>query len=734
MTDAWQTEVVVLIALSLTALMWGVRNYRLWRRAQCRSGELEAQIAELEKQNSATRELLHNTENQLQANQQLLQISHHQLQQLQETLQSAEHSQQQASSANLAKTEFLSSMSHDLRTPLTAVLGMADLLLQTELDAQQREFAEVISQAARSLLHLVNGLLDVSKIESGKLELEHVEFAPVALLDACLDNLAARALEKNLSLTCTMDPAIPGLLRGDFARLRQVMLNLCSNAVKFTEAGGVHIHLQSLGQSGTNHTLSLQVRDSGPGLSFALQSKLFKPSLSYGDGMGLGLTICQHLVKLMHGQIGVESEVGQGACFWVELALPLVAEHRNNDPWQVARLVREQLQNKRVLLVHAAERETQAILQNLQAARITVLHAVDAVSALQLVQREREIEIAVLAHSLADMPGKALAIALKTMLPQIKLVLLADAASLRASSKQTDYAMFHARLPLPVKFGNLFEALLLAKGVPRTPIAEVIESAALPPPVIADVLRARLLLVEDNKINQKLCVILLNQMGYQVEVANNGKEAIAACQRTPFDLILMDCEMPEMDGFSATREIRRLEGHGFHLQIIAMTANAMAGDRERCLAAGMDDYLSKPINPQVLRAMITQHLPSSSAPHLALPKVDDESEVVDLTLLTDICSGDHATIFAFLDQYLASTEVLLGKMAEAITQQNMPQLRALNHELTGTSANLGVRLMHVLTGAMSLACQEEDILRAQVLLQQMHIAVQAVRAFVRDRG
>ncbi len=747
--DAWLTEIVVLAALSLTALIWGVKSHNQTRRAQRTAQALEVQLAERERQHTASRELLHMAENQLheayrnenkaqealQTNQQLLQISQRQLQQLQEALHSAQQKEQQASSANLAKTAFLSSMSHDLRTPLTAVLGMADLLLQTELDKQQREFGEVIGQSAHSLLHLVNGLLDVSKIESGKLELDQVEFAPLDLLDACLDNLAARALEKNLSLTCTLDPAVPYLVRGDFARLRQVMLNLCSNAVKFTQTGGVQIHLQSLGQSGASHKLLLQVRDSGPGLSFSLQNKLFNPNLNYGDGMGWGLAICQHLVNLMHGQIGVESVVGKGACFWVELALPLVSSHGYEDPWHVAKQVREQLREKRVLLIHANEPETQAILQNLQAAHITAVHAVDAVSALQIVQHGNNFGIAIVAHQLPDMAGKAVAVALKTMMPNIKLVLLADAATLRDASTQNDYLSFHAPLQQPIKFGKLFEAMLLAMGISHTKLPEVQtfdsglanQGADLP----------QLLLVEDNFINQKLGMILLNKMGYPVEVANNGREAIAACQHKAFDLILMDCEMPEMDGFAATQEIRRLERGGAHLPIVAMTANVMSGDRERCLAAGMDDYVSKPINPANLQDVILRHLPETKGERAALASALDEDQrslVVDLTLLTDICGGDHATIFAFLDQYLASTEILLGNIGKAILEQNMPQLRALNHELTGTSANLGVRLMHVLTGAMSQVCQDGDLVRAQAIHQQMQGALAEVYQFVRERG
>ncbi|MBI3229321.1 MAG: response regulator [Burkholderiales bacterium] len=727
----FQEEQAALVKLANEARQAWSADKLLWQQTQLALQDAENRL----------QQRLQEAEAQLQtallANETLAQRAHHAQKEAQRDIETA-------NTANAAKTEFLFSMSHDLRTPLSAVLGMTDFLLETELDSQQREFAEVIKQASQSLLHIVRGLQDLSRIEAGKLELEQHEFAPIEILDACIDTLAPRALEKGLALTCTLDRALPPRLIGDCARLRQIMLNLCSNAVKFTEQGGVHIHVQFGGRTQDAIKIRLEVQDSGPGLPEQLQTKLFHTRLNYGEGIGLGLSICQHLVEMMQGRIGVDSKPNKGARFWLELTLPIVAHspaiaHETDlqapeamEPWREAQQVLTELRGMRVLLIHANNLEAKAILANLRAIALETVHMQDAVAALQLLQHERDFGIALVADSLPDMAGKAVAVALRTMLPQIKLVLLADAVTLRSAVRQREYANFDAPLQMPFKFKQLFEAMLLALG-----ISHKLLPAATPAPEPVEARQgAHLLLVEDNAINQKLCLILLKKMGYRVDLAVDGQQALLACQRHAYDLILMDCEMPLMDGFKATSEIRRL---GLvQLPIIAMTANAMMGDRERCLAAGMDDYVSKPINAASLQQTILRHLPENLPQIMktAAPMVGeggDEGESVDLTLLTDICSGDHATIFAFLDQYLSSTDVLLDNMGDAITQQNLPQLRALNHELAGTSGNLGVRVMHMLTGVMSQACHDGDFGRAQALHSQMRTAMQAVRQFVRER-
>lgn len=672
----------------------------------------------------------------LQLNQQL----QTQLQEQQQEREVARLAVETANSANVAKSEFLANMSHDIRTPMNGVLGMSDLMLATELDAQQREFAEVIRQSAESLLHLIDGILDFSRIEAGQLVMVEKAFSPAHLLDTCVDLLSARVLQKGLALSCTLDPKIPSQLVGDAARLQQIILNFSSNAIKFTPQGSVQIGMRSLGQLDGMHRLRIFVSDTGPGLSAALQARLF-----HADAEGqaplarLGLSICQRLSKLMNAQIGLDSVEGEGACFWIEVNCALARESATQDPneaelpedvWQSCRSLRAQLQGKRILLVHAQLEESAAIWASLRAGGISVVHVEQAVPALQLLQREHDFAIAIVSHQLPDMAGNALAVAFSAMLPSMKLVLMADPVSLREAGSQNDYNLFQAPLQQPVKIGKLFDALLLALGISHQVLPPAIA------PVSASVSRGNLLLVEDNQINQKLGLILLRKMGYQVSLAKHGQEALEAYQHGQFDLILMDCEMPVMDGFSATHAIREWEqaqGRS-RIPIIAMTANAMAGDRERCLAAGMDDYVSKPIKPESMQQAISQLLPHQDAIISKPERSGDEMAAVDLTLLTDICNGDHATIFAFLDQYVVSSDTLLQNMGQAITQQQWPQVRALNHELTGTSANLGVRVVHALTDAMGQACRTEDSALATALHQEMMQAMLAVREFVLNRG
>ena len=660
-------------------------------------------------------------------------------QQLQEKLKEQETARLAAEAANSAKSEFLASMSHDIRTPMNGVLGMTNLMLATELDGQQREFAEVIRQSAESLLHLIDGILDFSRIEAGQFVLAHEVFAPANLLDACVDLLSARALEKGLALSCTLDPKIPTQLVGDSARLQQIILNLGSNAIKFTANGSVQIGMRSLGQLDGMHRLRIFVSDTGLGLSSAMQARLFAPDAQGQAPLArLGLSICQRLCKLMSGDLGVESVAGEGACFWLEVKLALPQDLTSHgklsaelpDVWQTGRSLRAQLQEKRILLVHAQLQESAAIWANLRAGGISVVHVEQAVPALQLLQREHDFAIAIIAHQLPDMAGNALAVAFSAMLPSMKLVLMADPVSLREAGSKSDYTLFHAPLQQPVKLGKLFDALLLALGISHQVLPPVM------PPVTSSTSIGRLLLVEDNQINQKLGLILLRKLGYQVSLARHGQEALQTYQANQFDLILMDCEMPVMDGFSATHAIRAWEqAQGRSpIPIIAMTANAMAGDRERCLAAGMDDYVSKPIKPDSMQQAIYRLLPHHDAVLGKNERSGDELAAVDLTLLTDICNGDHATIFAFLDQYIVSSDTLLMNMAQAIAQQQWPQVRALNHELTGTSANLGVRLVYALTDAMGQACRAEDRAVAAALHQQMMQAMLAVREFVINRG
>ncbi|WP_338844448.1 response regulator [Massilia sp. W12] len=725
---------VLLIGFLVLNRRWRLRLRQIYQQAR----ELPSSSEWREEQ--ARNLLLQEEINKLQGQLQALQ---HESQNSALQLQEAQAQRSRAQQANLAKTAFLTSMSHDIRIPLTGVLGMTDMLLGTELDAQQREFAGVIQDSGQALMQLVDGILDFSNIEAGQLKLHQDSFSPLILIEGVIDLLAPRASEKGLSLCCAIDPELPPYVSGDAGRIRQIIMNLASNALQYTQAGFVQLSAYVLGLQEGAVNIRFCVQDSGPGLSEAAAQQILQmpgqtlPQVEAERQPGLGLQICLRLAELMGARLGIESQAGNGAMFWLEICLPQSAAPDSAEAqpllWAgLTQQVQARLQDASVLLVHDHEQESAAMCAILRSAGCRVLHAKQALNALEISQGRDDIALVIIGLNLPDMAGNALALALSTIRPQLRQILLASPFDLRAAASLPHFESFHAPLALPVKPRSLLQAALLAFGISSHP---PLQAHSAPPAAPAEQPGApHLLLVEDNEINQKLALILLRKMGFEVSLAQHGEQALQLWREGGIDLILMDCEMPVMDGFAATAAIRSQEAPGARIPIVAMTANALAGDRERCLAAGMDDYVSKPIQPEALLQAVKRHLPE---PDVSAPRnlaAEEAAAVVDLTLLTDICGDDIETIFAFLDQYLVSTVKLLNDMGQSILHADWPRLRALNHELTGTSANLGVRLIHALTNGMSQACRDEDSTRASAIQQQMLLALDDVRIFVRNRG